>query len=72
MTPADELQAQHNQLALRLAMACTLTMAKDRQMDDQLAALCANELRRVAELTEESDLQLAAQMNSLAGHLTRR
>lgn len=66
---ADELQAQHNQLALRLSMACTMALAEANILSPQISALLAHELKRVALLTEEHDLQLAAQMNSMSGRL---
>ena len=72
MTP--EMQAEHNQLALRLAMCCTLAMARTGQMPEDLAKICADELRRVAQLTDQDDqhMQLAARMNSIAARLEGR
>lgn len=69
---SDELQAEHCRLALSLSMACTLTLAKASQIPPEFAAVCAKEIRRVARLTEDGDLPLAAQMNSLAFHLAGR
>ncbi len=68
MTGDDELQAQHNMLALRLAMACTATLGEMGTFRPEFANLLAAELKRVAMLTEPHDqhLQLAAQMNTLA------
>lgn len=64
----DELQAEHNQLALRLAMSCTAALAERGAFSEEFARVLAQELKRVAVLTEPHDehLRLAAQMNSLA------
>lgn len=64
----DDLAAEHNQLALRLAMSCTATLAEAGAFSPEFAQVLAAELKRVARLTEPHDdhLQLAAQMHSLA------
>lgn len=64
----DGLQAEHNQLALRLAMSCTATLSEAGLFSEEFARVLAKELKRVAVLTEPHDehLPLAAQMNSLA------
>ena len=70
--PSDEVRAQHNQLALRLSMACTMALSEAKVLSPEISALLAKELKRVALLTEADDLALAAQMNSMSGRLEGR
>ena len=72
MPTDDELQRQHSQLALRLSMACTMVLSEAGLIAPELSAVLARELKRVAQLTEEADLPLAAQMNSMSGRLEGR
>ena len=50
-------------------MTCTMALAEANILSPEISALLAHELKRVALLTEEHDLQLAAQMNSMSGRL---
>lgn len=53
-------------------MACTMVLSEAGLIAPELSAVLAKELKRVAQLTEEADLPLAAQMNSMSGRLEGR